>query len=177
MVNFSLLPMKERNLLKKKRAEIVNYIHKYYTDPRTKTPHPVVRIDAALDELKIRVDPDIPTEKQIQDIIKRMPEVMPIKKEEIEATVTIPNKHLGVASGLVSKNATVRREKYDDNNCIMDITLVPGDYDALLSDLNRVTKGEFNFEVEGGAMMATSEESQEKGKGKGPAGKKGGKRK
>ena len=37
----------------KKRAEIINYIHKYYVDPKTKLPHPVVRIDAALTEMKV----------------------------------------------------------------------------------------------------------------------------
>jgi len=156
----------------------VNYIHKYYIDPRSKTPHPIVRIEAALDELKVRVDPDIPFDKQISEIIKRMPEVMPIKKEEIEGTITIPHKHMGAASGLITKSATIRRERYEDDGCVMDVTLVPGDYDSLINDLNRVTKGEFTFDVEGGAMMATSEDSEkEKGKQKSTAGKKGGKRK
>jgi len=157
----------------------VNYIHKYFIDPRSKTPHPIVRIEAALDELKIRIDPDIPYDKQVQDIIKRIPEVMPIRKEEIEGTITIPHKHMGAAAGLISKSASIRRERYDDDGCIMDITLVPGDYDSLINDLNRVTKGEYTFDIDGGAMMASSEDSEkgEKGKQKGPAGKKGGKRK
>jgi hypothetical protein len=37
----------------KKRKEIVNYIHKYYIDPKTKLPHPVVRIEGAIDEIKV----------------------------------------------------------------------------------------------------------------------------
>ncbi len=101
---------------------LVNYIHKYFVDPRAKTPHPVTRIEAALDTLKIRVDPDIPVEKQVQgmciccdvlcdvhsscivlsmlphspasdidicaDILKRLPEVLPIKRQEVEGTLT-----------------------------------------------------------------------------------------
>jgi len=165
-----------KEFIEKKRAEIVNYIHKYFIDPRTKTPHPVVRIEAALEELKIRIDPDTPLDKQISDIVKRMPEVMPIKKEEIEGTIKIPHKHMGAASGIITKSASIRRERYDDEACVMDITLVPGDYDSLINDLNRVTKGEYTFDIEGGAMMATSEDS-EKGKQKTPASKKGGKRK
>lgn len=31
----------------------MNYIHKYYIDPRAKTPHPPARIENALDELKV----------------------------------------------------------------------------------------------------------------------------
>lgn len=32
---------------------------------------------------------------------------------------------------------------------VMEISLVPGDYDVLMSELNRVTKGEFQFDVQG----------------------------
>lgn len=39
----------------KKKKEIVNYIHKYYIDPKTKFPHPVVRIESAIDETKVRL--------------------------------------------------------------------------------------------------------------------------
>jgi hypothetical protein len=31
----------------KKLCSLVNYLHKYYVDPKNKTPHPVVRIENA----------------------------------------------------------------------------------------------------------------------------------
>lgn len=40
--------------VRKKRAEIVNYIHKYYIDPKTKLPHPIARLDGAIDDVKVR---------------------------------------------------------------------------------------------------------------------------
>jgi len=73
----------------------VNYIHKYYIDPRTKTPHPVLRIENALEELHITVDPDVPADRQLQEkVLRRLPEVLPIKKSEIEGTLTIPHAFL-----------------------------------------------------------------------------------
>lgn len=48
----------------------------------------VTRIQNALEQLKVRIDPDAPTEKQVQDIVKRLPEVMPIRKSEMEGTIT-----------------------------------------------------------------------------------------
>jgi len=67
----------------------VNYVHKYYIDPRTKTPHPVLRIENAFEELKITVDPDAPAERQLQEkVLRRLPEVLPIRKTEMCGTLT-----------------------------------------------------------------------------------------
>jgi ribosome maturation protein SDO1 len=54
--NLSTAERKEK--VEKKRKEIINYIHKYYTDPRSKTAHPVTRIEGALSEIKYNIDPD-----------------------------------------------------------------------------------------------------------------------
>jgi len=83
------LTAKERKeKVDKRRAEMVNYIHKYYMDPRTKTPHPVTRIENALDQLSFTIDPHMSAERQLQDkVLKRLPEVLPIKKSELEGTL------------------------------------------------------------------------------------------
>lgn len=58
----------------------------------------------------------------------------------------------------------------------MQIGLLPGDFDAFIKDLSGVTKGDFNFDIDGGAQPA--EEGKPDGKGKGGGGaKKGGKKK
>jgi ribosome maturation protein Sdo1 len=51
-------------------------------DPKLKTPHPIVRIENAFTTLKIKIDPDVSTDRQVLDIAKRLPEVLPIKKVE-----------------------------------------------------------------------------------------------
>jgi len=155
-----LTAQERKEFLERKRAEIINYICKYYIDPRSKTPHPPARVEAALEELNIRVNPAATTEKQVQDIAKRLPEVLPIKRQEVEGTLTIPNKHIGACAGVIAKYVKVKNEKYSEGECTMEVALVPGDYNSLLSDLNRITKGEFQFEVDGAQMSATSEDDQ-----------------
>jgi len=147
----------------KKRAEIVNYIHKYYIDPKTKLPHPVVRVENALATLKVKIDPDVPAERQIQDIIKRIPEVMPIRKMEMEGTLTVPHSVLGGTMNVVQQWAKVTKDSYTSEGCTMDISIVPGDYDSFMSDLQKVTKGEFTFDIAG--QEETSSEDTKKGKG------------
>jgi len=151
-----------------KKSEIVNYIHKYYIDPRSKTPHPVVRIEAALEEIKAKIDADTPAERQIADILKKLPDVLPIKKCEIRGILTVPNKHVGSVMGVLSKLVSVEKESYNADGCVMTVSLVPGDYDILLSDLQKVTKGEFQFDIEGQEALKTADEvDAAKGKGKG----------
>jgi ribosome maturation protein SDO1 len=163
-----------KEAVEKKRAEIVNYIHKYFVDPKTKTPHPVVRIQNALDTLKIRVDPDIPAERQVQEITRRLPEVLPVRKQEMEGTISIPHAFLGQAAGIIKKMAQIRGESYTGEGCTYDVTFVPGDYQPLTQELQKLTQGNFQFDVDAQGMAA-SQEPETKGK-KGGAAKRGGKK-
>jgi len=68
-------------------------------------------------------------------------------------------------------------ENYSAQDCTMKVTLVPGDYDTFLQEMNNVTKGEFTFNVVG-QESASEEDSGNKGKrGKGRGRGRGGKRK
>jgi ribosome maturation protein SDO1 len=168
--HLQLTDAERKEILEKKRREIVNYLHKYFVDPKTKAPHPVIRIENALVDLKYRVDPDIAVEKQVQEIMKNMPGVLAMRKMDMTGWITIPHAHLGVAQGQLKKFVNVKHERYDDNGCEFEVTLVPGDYDALMSMLNNTCKGEYDIKIEGASDLSTSSnaDSDEKG-GKGKA--------
>jgi len=164
-----------------KRRKIVHYIHKYYVNPQSKLPHPVARIENALEEMRYRVDGDTPTERQIQDVLKRLSEFIPITKMEIIGRLSVPHKHMGQVPSVLRKyNINASSERWGDEGCVMEISLVPGDYDAFLGDMNNTFSGEYQFEVEGGAgtslSSSSSSSSSEGGKG-GKRGGRGGKRK
>lgn len=110
----------------KKRAEMINYLHKYYIDPRSNKPHPVVRLEEAFSQLKVRVDPDTPADRQVQDVVKKLPEILPVKKSEIELTLFVPHKHLGQVQGLMHDYAKVLSENWSGSGCSMQLTLTPG---------------------------------------------------
>eukprot|EP00762_Andalucia_godoyi_P001733 ANDGO_07131.mRNA.1 Ribosome maturation protein SDO1 homolog len=168
---FQLSSSERQERMDQKRKQIVNYIHKYYADPSTKKPHPVLRIEQALDSIKARIDMDKEPERQAQDLISKLVEVIPLKRTEITGTLYVPHAHLGQAQGIIAKLCQISSQKYDGSGCTMEISLTPGDYDDLSVQLARVTKGDFNFEILGAqAAMATTEEPAAKGKGK--AGKK-----
>jgi len=160
-------------LLKKKRNEIVNFIHKYYVDPRTRAPHPRNRIENALEELKVRIDPNLSAKKQVKEIIKTLPEVLPVRKMVIEALIKIPHKFLGQIYGVFKDVVTITNENYTTEGCEYSVTLVPGDYDPLMSDLNTLCRDEFELSILGAPENTLPpEENQQTGRGKRGRGKK-----
>jgi len=162
-----------KEILEKKRNEIINYIHKYYIDPKTKTMIPVTRIDSALTEIKVRIDADQPVERQIQEIIKKLPGVLTIKRAEITGLITTTNQFSGQVAGVLKKfNVTIQGTNYTSDNCEYSVAMVPGDYDKILSELNNTTKGSYDFKVDGQEPLASPEkEAPSGGKGKGRGGR------
>ncbi len=152
----------------------MNYINKYFVNPQTKTPHPPARISAAIDEAKFRVDMDTPIDRQIQECVKKVVDIIPLKKMEMRAIISIPHKHLGVVGGVLHRFATISSERYDGNGCQYEVSIIPGDYFTLLAELENLTKGDFSFEVEGeGPAEAAAPKAKGKAKGAGKAKGKG----
>jgi len=50
---------------------------------------------------------------------------------------------------IVRKYCSVQSDSYDSEGCSMRVALVPGDYDLLMKELTKVTKGDFQFEIQG----------------------------
>ena len=78
-----------------KKKEIINYLHKYYYDPRQDTPipHPVSRFVSVLDEMHLKIDPHTPIRQQLKPIVKKLPEFLAVKpmnppSDEYESTKT-----------------------------------------------------------------------------------------
>lgn len=154
-------------MLEKKRNEIINYFHKYYIDPKTKTVIPVNRFDNAITELKIKIDIDAPLEKQTAEIARRLPEVLPIKRAEILGTVKSTHQFLAQTTSVFKKYSIgVIQENYTDDGCTYTVSMVPGDYDKVIADLNNSTKGTFQFEMTGGFENTSTPETKGKGRGK-----------
>lgn len=79
--DFPLTKKELTEMVQVKRREIINYLHKYYQDPKQNPvgPHPVIRIENALDTMKVKIDPHTPANIQVRPIVKKLPEILPVK--------------------------------------------------------------------------------------------------
>jgi len=131
-----------------KRREIVEYIHKSYVDAK-KFPHPVVRIEMAMNKINPKISLEESAERQSQPIINKMKDLMPmIKKEEMRGMLRVPHEYVGSVKGVLKKWATLEREKYDDGEGFSySISFLPSNYDSLMADINTKTNGESTFDI------------------------------
>lgn len=78
---FQLNTKEMQEMQDQKRNEIINYLHKYYHDPRGEKviPHPVDRISTVLTSLGSKIDPYLPLDQQIRPIVKKLQDQLPIR--------------------------------------------------------------------------------------------------
>ena len=180
--DFQLSTAERKKKVEEMRKQIVYYFHKNYMDPKSKLPHPVTRIEAALSDIKgLRIHPDEPVEQQAKNIMKQLRDIIPMKSNALEGTIVVPHAFLGQSQGIIHSTCKVTKEEYTPVGCKMRVAFVASDLEKLLTDLNRVGKGEISFEIDGagiGQQDATNEATTaRKGKKKGKGGKKKGKKK
>ncbi len=53
-------------MVEDKRKQIIQYINKNFVDPKTKLPHPIQRIENALEDVRVIIDPFKKAEDQIK---------------------------------------------------------------------------------------------------------------
>ena len=46
-----------RKMVEEKKRQIVQFINRSFVDPKTHLPHPIVRIEAAMEEVRVPIDP------------------------------------------------------------------------------------------------------------------------
>lgn len=159
----------------------VGAIHRSYIDPRSNLPHPIARIENALAEAGIRLDLDEEPERQVAKVVKDIMAILPCRKAELEAVLTIPHASLGAVLGTVHSLAAVSGTEYDADGAIMTVTLSPGDVERLCLEVDRLTGGAGNITISGSTVssrsfVVTTSEDDSKAKAKGKPGKRGGKK-
>jgi ribosome maturation protein SDO1 len=136
-----------RNQLKeKKRKQIINMIHRNGVDPKTHLPHPVARIELALEEAKIHVDEYKPVQKQVQEILKKIRAILPIKLEMKEIAVKIPAEHAGKSYSAITNFGKILKQEWQSDGSFVAVIEIPGGLEQDFYDkLNSITHG--NTEV------------------------------
>jgi ribosome maturation protein SDO1 len=68
-----------RKMVEEKKKQIVQFINKSFVDPKTHLPHPIVRIEAALEESRVIIDPFKKAEDQTKIVVDALRKILPLK--------------------------------------------------------------------------------------------------
>lgn len=126
-----------------KRKKILQFIHANTCDPKTNLPHPLTRIEAAVEQVKYNIDPFKPAEIQAQEIIHLLKPVIAIKMGTTEFELKIPHKYANASKASVLKYAQVLSSKYDsEGNWNLNVSVPSGLAEEFFDALNGHTHGE-----------------------------------
>ncbi len=132
-----------RNKLKEtKRKQIINMIHRNGVDPKTHLPHPITRIELALEEAKFRVDEYLPVQKQVEKVLKKLRTILPIKFEIKEIAIKIPGDYAGKSYSTINNFGKIIKQEWQSDGSFMAVIEIPGGLEQDFYDkINSITHG------------------------------------
>jgi ribosome maturation protein SDO1 len=140
--DIQLTTEQRHKMQKNKRNRIVETICKNAMDPATKAPHPRIRIENAMDQAGIHVDPFKPVSEQIKTIIEQLRPLLPLSMENVRISVKIPAEYIGKAYGAARNFGSIEREEWQSDGTWIGIIRIPAGMQTDFYDkLNDVTKG------------------------------------
>lgn len=146
--DIQLTTEQRHKMQKNKRNRIVETIVRNAMDPKTKAPHPRQRIELAMEQAGVHVDPFKPVSEQVKTIIELLRPIIPISIENIRISVKIPAEHIGKAYGIVRGYGTLEREDWQSDGSWIGIIRLPAGMQTDFYDkLNDVTKGNVSTKI------------------------------
>ncbi len=132
-----------KRMFETKRVKIVQYIHQNASDPRTGAPHPIQRIELAMEQARVQIDAYQPAEMQIENVIKQLRAALPLSFEKSKFTVQLPAKHAGTAYSTLKKKYNLQDEEWQNDGSVkFKIECPAGLKTEIWSFINKLTAGE-----------------------------------
>ena len=131
-----------------KKNRIVEKIARNAMDPKTKAPHPRQRIELAMEEARIHIDPFKPVSDQVKTTIEALRPIIPISMDRIKISVNIPAQYTGKAYGIVRNYGVLERENWQSDGSWLGIIKIPaGMQNDFYDKLNSVAKGNISTKI------------------------------
>jgi ribosome maturation protein SDO1 len=126
----------------KKLKQIITIITKNAINPQNKKPHPYQRIEKAIKEANVKVDLMRSAEEQVDDVIKQIRAIIPIRMEQVELALKIPSDFTAKGYNIVAQLAQIKKEEWQsDGSWVSVVSLPAGLQMELIDKLNKLTHG------------------------------------
>ncbi len=126
-----------------KKRRIIDIISRNAINPQTGAPHPPTRIERAMEEAKINIDPFKKIDVAVKEVMKAIRPIIPIRFEEVNIAVKIPPEYAGKAYGEISGFGQIVKQEWQNNGSWIGVLKIPaGMQNDFYNLVNHVTKGE-----------------------------------
>ena len=131
-----------KQLVEEKRKQIISFIARECIDPKTNLPHPPLRIEQAMKQIRFSIDPSKGVEDQSNEIIKLLRPIIPLKMEKISVEIHVPPEYASKVYGTVKGFGTLKRDQWQaDGSWSAIVEMSAGLYGPFLDKLGTVTRG------------------------------------
>ena len=134
-------------MTEERRKQVVAIIARNSINPQTKTPNPPARIEAAMAEARVLVDPFKSAKEQVEAVVKEIRPILPIKFETLSVAVKIPAAYAGNSYRILREFGEVRREEWDRGDLLSLLDIPAGLQDEFYSRMNSLTHGEVKIKI------------------------------
>jgi ribosome maturation protein SDO1 len=131
-----------RKMVEGKKKQIIQYINKSFIDPKTHMPHPPLRIESAINEARVVIDPFKRPEDQVKVIIDSLRKILPLKSETLRLTITVPPQFSAQSYNILKTTGNFVGEQWlADGSLRVTLEINAGMKGALLDRIGSATKG------------------------------------
>jgi ribosome maturation protein SDO1 len=137
-----------RKMIDEKKKRIVEYIAKTYVDPKSHLPHPPLRIEQAMKDARVSVDPQKSVDEQVKDIVENLRSIIALKSENLQLEIIVPAQYASQSYSVLKSVGTLKNEEWQNNGSLKAILEIPAAARPNVIDrLGAITKGSATVEV------------------------------
>ena len=137
-----------KEMMENKRKQIVATIARNAINPKTKTPHPPQRIELALTEAKVSIDPFKSVDAQIQRILKKLQPLLPIRFEKIVLAIHLSGEDYGKCYGDIKNFGKITKDEWQKDGSWIGLLELPAGLQGDFYDkMNSKTTGEAEIKL------------------------------
>lgn len=135
-----------RELTEAMRKKVVAEIVRNAINPQTKGPHPPQRIETAMAEARVHIDPFKPVEAQVKEVIDALKPLIPIRIEKAQLAIRVSGENYGKIYNDLHSLGTVKKEEWTGGGAWIGVIEVPaGMAGDVMDRLNERTKGDIEI--------------------------------
>jgi ribosome maturation protein SDO1 len=137
-----------RQMAETRRKQIVAIIARNAMNPQTGAPHPPQRIEAAMEEARVKVDPFKTADAQVKDVLAALRPLIPISFEKVRFAVKLSGEDYGRTYGDLKAFGSVVQEEWQANGSWIGVIEIPaGMQTDFIAKLNERTKGDAELKL------------------------------
>jgi ribosome maturation protein SDO1 len=146
--NIQITAEQRRKMQEDKRKQVISTIAREGINPQNGLPHPATRIENAMNEAKVKIDPFKSVDEQVQIALKAIKVLIPIKFEKVRVAVRLPNTATGQAYSAIRPFGKIITEEWqDDGSWIAIVEMSGGLQDDFNHKMASISGGEAETKV------------------------------